>query len=172
MTLADRLRLAMQKAGMNQRELADAVGVKPPSVNGWLSEKAKFLRGENLLKAAAALGVSDDWLATGAGDMHIRAPAGPSQSVQLDPDILAASIKLIRMTFEILEVEFNQEEDGEPTALAYAYLLKLKQTNVTADNVVEFSKYFRAKPQGAGDDAGAGSAGASHRKKGERRGSG
>lgn len=66
-TLADRLRIAMQDAKINQKQLADAVGVKPPSVNGWLSEKSKFLRGENLLKAAQVLGVSDAWLATGKG---------------------------------------------------------------------------------------------------------
>lgn len=68
-SLADRLRAAMQDAEINQKQLADAVGVKPPSVNGWLSSKAKFLRGENLLKAARTLGVSQDWLATGRGSM-------------------------------------------------------------------------------------------------------
>lgn len=67
MTLSDRLRTAMLEAGLNQADLARACGVKPPSVSGWLSGKSKFLRGENLLRAAQALGVSDSWLATGKG---------------------------------------------------------------------------------------------------------
>jgi transcriptional regulator with XRE-family HTH domain len=66
-TLADRLREAMREAGMSQTDLAGRCGVKQPSVAGWLNEKAKFIRGANLLAAAKALGVSHDWLATGKG---------------------------------------------------------------------------------------------------------
>ncbi len=65
----------MRTAGLTQVELARACGVKPPSVNGWLSGKSKFLRGENLLKAARALRVSQDWLATGKGSMIPEAGA-------------------------------------------------------------------------------------------------
>ena len=57
----------MDEAGLSQADLARECGVKPPSVNGWLSGKSKFLRGENLLKAAKALNVSQSWLATGKG---------------------------------------------------------------------------------------------------------
>ncbi len=53
MSLSDRLTLAMSSAGISQADLARACKVKPPSVHGWLSGKAKFLRGENLLLAAA-----------------------------------------------------------------------------------------------------------------------
>lgn len=68
-TLAERIAAAMAHAGINQAELARRVGIKPPSVNGWFSGKAKYLRGENLLAAASALGVDQDWLATGRGSM-------------------------------------------------------------------------------------------------------
>lgn len=69
MTLSERIREAMREAGVSQVALAKACGVKPPSVNGWLSGKSKFLRGENLLKAASALKVSEEWLAEGRGPM-------------------------------------------------------------------------------------------------------
>ena len=69
MPLAERLKLAMKKSKISQVNLATACGVSPPSVNGWLSGKSKFLRGENLLSAAKALNVSPDWLATGEGRM-------------------------------------------------------------------------------------------------------
>lgn len=69
MSLADRLTLAMTRVGMTQAELARLCGVKPPSVNGWLSGKSKYLRGENLLLAASALKVNQQWLATGEGSM-------------------------------------------------------------------------------------------------------
>ena len=75
--LGSRLRFAMAKMGMTQAQLARACGVKPPSVNGWLNGKAKYLKGQNLLAAAKALNVSQDWLATGDGMMgpYEEAPA-------------------------------------------------------------------------------------------------
>lgn len=78
MSLSERIRVAMQAAGLSQVELARACGVKPPSVHGWLTGKAKFLRGENLLMAARALRVNQDWLATGVGDMHREPDTGPA----------------------------------------------------------------------------------------------
>ncbi len=68
-TLAERLTLAIEHAQITKAELARRVGISAPSVNGWFSGKAKFLRGENLLAAAKALGVSEAWLATGRGSM-------------------------------------------------------------------------------------------------------
>lgn len=85
MTLAERLNTAMERSGLTQAELARACGVKPPSVNGWLSGKSKYLRGENLLKAAAALRVNQQWLATGEGPMTIS--LGRSSNIEPGPDI-------------------------------------------------------------------------------------
>ena len=87
MTLAERLTTAMERSGITQAELARACGVKPPSVNGWLSGKSKFLRGENLLKAAAVLGVSQQWLATGEGPMAAAVAPSGSSNVELGPDV-------------------------------------------------------------------------------------
>lgn len=87
MTLAERLTTAMERSGITQAELARACGVKPPSVNGWLSGKSKFLRGENLLKAAAVLGVSQQWLATGEGPMTAAVAPSGSSNVELGPDV-------------------------------------------------------------------------------------
>lgn len=75
MNLADRLTLAMARIGMSQADLARACEVKPPSVHGWLNGKSKYLRGENLLRAAKALNVDQQWLATGEGNMQIPTTA-------------------------------------------------------------------------------------------------
>jgi transcriptional regulator with XRE-family HTH domain len=69
--LSDRLKQAMSLAGITQADLARACKVKPPSIHGWLNNKSKFLRGENLLLAATALKVNPAWLATGEGRMEI-----------------------------------------------------------------------------------------------------
>lgn len=85
MSLAKRLTAAMARAKLTQAELARACGVKPPSVHGWLSGKAKFLRGENLLSAARALGVRQQWLATGDGPMVSK--DGDAANTEPGPDL-------------------------------------------------------------------------------------
>lgn len=80
MVLSERIRAAMAAKGISQAELARAVGVKPPSIHGWLNGKAKFLRGENLLLAATALGVRQEWLATGVGPMTSGNQDAPAET--------------------------------------------------------------------------------------------
>lgn len=110
MALKDRLREAM--AGppkMTQAALARAVGVKQPTVNDWLSGRTKTIRGPILVRVAAALRVSPDWLATGRGqranysaseggvnygDMEARRA---SQIEKLDDVILATAELWVRM---------------------------------------------------------------------------
>jgi hypothetical protein len=120
---------------------------------------------EKLGAVAQALGVSlNDLMFV---DLSSVKTPSPSQLAQPDPEILAAAIKLVRLTFEALETEHDQEADGVPTALAYAYLQKRQQRVVTGENVVDFMKALRARSKGeSGDGQGIGSAGGSHRAKG------
>jgi len=69
-TLAERMARAV--AGppvVKQTELAAACGVKPPSVNDWLTGKTKRMDGVHLIKASEFLGVRPKWLALGLGPM-------------------------------------------------------------------------------------------------------
>jgi len=118
-TLADRLSTAMKKANVSQAELARLCGVKPPSVNGWLSGKSKFLRGENLLKAAAVLQVSEDWLATGQGEAN--APKRKAIA-RLDAELLAAAYFFLDNTFKVLGKRFSMASDASLFADVYEWL--------------------------------------------------
>lgn len=86
-TLSERMALAMEHAGINQAVLAKRVGIAAPSVHSWLSGKAKFLRGANLLAAAKAMGVNETWLATGNGTMlnAVRPSDEPPSAQHSDP---------------------------------------------------------------------------------------
>ena len=117
MSLAQRLTNAMAIKGISQAELARACNVKPPSVHGWLSGKAKFLRGENLLLAAAALGVSQQWLATGEGAMQAAAGSAPvAIDLENNPDYPA--IRRVRFRLSAgasgFGVDYSHSEDGAP----------------------------------------------------------
>ncbi|HCN47056.1 MAG TPA: peptidase [Pseudomonas sp.] len=70
-TLQERLRQIMVgPPKISQAALARACGIKPPSVNDWLSGKTKTIEGQNLLLAAEFLKVTPMWLATGKGAMR------------------------------------------------------------------------------------------------------
>lgn len=97
MSLADRLTAAMAHAGISQAQLARSCKVAPPSVHGWLSGKSKFLRGENLLCAAATLGVRQQWLATGDGPMLPTEGErlAPAQATEYLPGFESLSIPVL-----------------------------------------------------------------------------
>lgn len=61
-----------------------------------------------------------------------------SQSVRIDPDTIAAALQLVRLSFLNLGLEIDQEENGEPLAAAYEFLMARKEHAVTASNLLEF----------------------------------
>ena len=76
-TLADRFEELSRNLPRGwQADLARACKVKPPSVAGWLSGKAKSMSDENLLCAAAFFKVNPTWLATGLGP-KVSEPMSP-----------------------------------------------------------------------------------------------
>lgn len=74
-TLSDRLKAALAESALTQADLARACSIKAPSVNAWISGRTKNLRGENLVRIAAALQVNIAWLANGQGPMRPAAGA-------------------------------------------------------------------------------------------------
>ena len=54
------IRRLREAVNMSQTELARACKVSPPSVSDWESGKTRMIDGENLVKAAAALGVTPE----------------------------------------------------------------------------------------------------------------
>ncbi|MCG9026732.1 helix-turn-helix domain-containing protein [Laribacter hongkongensis] len=69
MALSDRLKLALAQSGKTRAELTKHIGIKAPSMTAWLDGTTKNIKSENLLKAAAFLGVSAEWLVSGKGEM-------------------------------------------------------------------------------------------------------
>lgn len=72
---SDRLKKEMKNNGLNQRKLAEKLGVHPKTVQNWVGGKFRPEMGV-LKELADALGVSVTWLATGAtrtGKMDVLA---------------------------------------------------------------------------------------------------
>jgi len=66
-TLKQRINERMAALGITNAQLAKMAKVKPPTSYHWASGKTQSIKGEPLLLAAKALGVTPEWLATGRG---------------------------------------------------------------------------------------------------------
>ncbi|HYG07319.1 MAG TPA: helix-turn-helix transcriptional regulator [Stenotrophomonas sp.] len=177
MTIGQRLLELRLEAGLTQPEMAALADTSKQYVSQLEKGANKIPNGQMLEAWARHFGVSIQWLATGKGPRTPSpaaagdAPAPTSHPVTLDPEILAAAIKLIRLTFRHLEVAHDPEEDGVPTALAYQYLVARQQSVVSSDNVVDFGKYLRKALEAAGDEGitGTRGTGEGHRRASPRR---
>jgi hypothetical protein len=100
-------------------------------------------------------------------------PYSFSHRLRIDPEMIAAAIKLVRLSFENLDLVFDNEQDGVPLAFAYEYLLDREQRDVTAENLVDFSKKLAERLRAKADDETAGDVvggvGGGNRNAGERR---
>jgi transcriptional regulator with XRE-family HTH domain len=125
LTLSERIRDRLNELEMTAAELARQVGIKPPSVFLWLDGTTKSIKGQNLLRAAAALKVTPDWLATGKGPKLLDASSTPQ------------TVKETRSYY------------GDPLIGEAIELLEKMQPRERAD-AVSFLKVFAAKKGGTG----------------------
>ena len=92
-TLAERMQAALASSGKKQADLVTATGAKASSVTNWIGGRTSNLKGENLSKAAACLGVSPVWLAAGIGEMKNETAWPFSKFSQADYEALAPEVK-------------------------------------------------------------------------------
>lgn len=67
MNIGDRVRRARKKAGLTQKQLGDAVGVRQATISDL--EKGESRSSSYLVQISRVCDVNADWLATGKGDM-------------------------------------------------------------------------------------------------------
>lgn len=79
-TLKTRIAEALQESGYSQTDLAVACGVRPASVNGWISGQTKSLKSSSANRAATFLGVNPLWLIEGKGPKRAN-PRAAQESV-------------------------------------------------------------------------------------------
>lgn len=65
-----RLSYAMKMRGVKIVDLANALGIKQPSVSYWLSGETKNMRGIYVSKVCNYLGIPPEWLFSGEGDFQ------------------------------------------------------------------------------------------------------
>lgn len=89
--LADRIRLARQRTGLSQAELADHASVTPSAVAQWENPRGTQPGLTHLVRIAAAMNVTLDWLATGSGARPSKKTSNPAESPAVVLDVFAQS---------------------------------------------------------------------------------
>lgn len=92
-TFGDRLAGARDAAGLDQKSLADKLGVKTTTIAGWEND-LKEPRANRLQMLSGIVGVSMSWLLTGEGD----GPDAPGHETELSEDIsdLLSEMRVLR----------------------------------------------------------------------------
>lgn len=80
-SVRERIRAAMQRAGVTQGQLAEACGVTGPAVNQWLTGKTRQIDPGHLVHVASCTNTSLKWLMTGEGAPG-RRPQDPLTSAE------------------------------------------------------------------------------------------
>jgi transcriptional regulator with XRE-family HTH domain len=74
-----RIRALRLARGIDQKALAKAAGIKPPSLSQLESGKSKKLKGSTLLGIATALKANPVWINTGKGDPFLTTISDPEE---------------------------------------------------------------------------------------------
>ena len=113
-TFGDRLAGAREAAGLSQKDLAKALGVKLTTLVAWENDTSEP-RANRLQMVAGLLGVSLGWLITGQGD-GLDAPDGV---VEIPADIAALMQEMRKLRAQMVQTidRMGQVEKQLQTAL-------------------------------------------------------
>lgn len=137
-----RIKLAVRRPGYTQAGLAKACKIAPPSVSDWITGETKMIEGMNLVRAAAYLETSAEWIMTGRPDP--KRPAASSQPARLDLETMAEAMLLLGMVADVKG--WKRPENVNSSALAVVYELLVEDASESSkSNVVDFMKRFNAR---------------------------
>lgn len=131
-TIGERIRQEREAQGISRAALGAAVGRGYSYIAELENDGIK--RGSHIPAIAKALGVTPEWLETGKGDKRANpAVQSHSQSMKLDPVILAESIAALRQVAKRRGWDYDPETHAESTCYAYELWHELPAAPSTAD---------------------------------------
>lgn len=127
--------------GLTKTGLAKACGKAQPSISQWFNDNdskpaTQMIMADNLIAAARYLGVTPEWIMTGADWFNRSAEA--SQPVRIEVSKITETAKILGRLFERRGARFDIEEDADIFSEVYA-LLDQMPSNPSQDATVEFT---------------------------------
>lgn len=105
-TIAERLKLAREKAGLNQDELAKRAGVSQGTIANIENSIRKQPR--QLLSIARALNVNPEWLQSGKGKAEIIAHSGTHHVSEQASEVWPVHTSKVKQALSVLETALTQ----------------------------------------------------------------
>lgn len=97
--MGQRLRLAIDRAGLMQRQVADTMNVSERSVRNWVADRHRPEPGQ-LLRLADVLGVDPGWLLTGSAGLDGAAVLTELRDLRAAQRELLAEVLAVRRLLE------------------------------------------------------------------------
>lgn len=94
-TVGERIREALEDAGLEPADLVKRLGMTRTAVKYWLDGTTKHIRPEHLFPAAKALQVSPEWLGTGQGEKRPSARGAEQTSAYVVQHLSGDEQKLL-----------------------------------------------------------------------------
>lgn len=151
---------ARTAGGRTKKDAAIDLNLSPSFLSQLLAGKP--MGGDLARKIETATGNSHGWMDVPheggrVGDLE---PASylMSQPARPTAETLAASIRLVRLACENLDIDFDPESavDAAIVLLASDYLAARDEHEITVDNVVDFTKRLRARTRAVDGESGGG----------------
>jgi transcriptional regulator with XRE-family HTH domain len=151
--IGDRLKELRTGAGMNQPEFASIVGTSKQYVSQLESGKNLMPSGEFMEGWARHFDVSPRWLVSGSGSKYAATSAvHHSQTLRLDPDMIAETHRVLRELYEESGRVFSIEEEPERFVQVYQIRAGMSE-EPSQDEWIKFGrKLIVLPPQGATKD--------------------
>jgi transcriptional regulator with XRE-family HTH domain len=98
-TMGSRLRLAIQRAGFTQAQVAEIVGRDPQTIRNWVADRHNPSP-EQLVKVADLLDVDAGWLQTGASGLDSSSVLSELRELRAGQRQLLAELLALRRSIE------------------------------------------------------------------------
>ena len=105
--IGGRIKHMREQRGMTQPELAEAIGIKQPSMSDIESGKSKSPSAINLLKIAHALDANPWWLATGEGEPTALASAQQREWAELFASLPEGKRRALMAAARVLKEDYH-----------------------------------------------------------------
>ena len=162
-TWARRIEERLKLGHQGPSDLARACKIKPSSISEWFgraSKTTKMISGDNLVAAAKFLGVTEEWIMTGAAPIE----RSVSQPERLDHERLLTSIQFLEKLFAAHHEPYVIPQELPLLAAVYDELVTASEPNMV-DMTIRFGNLLGGKD---GRQGKAGSTGSDDRGKVQR----
>lgn len=134
-----RLTEARENRGIGKSELARLVGVSPATLTNWENGKVESIKGENLMRVAAALNVSESWLMHGdEHDLQRLLPGAQRVTVLGDDDEHPDHVRipLVKLRLSAGITGFQTDPEFGDTSSVHRPLRWLEVNNYAPDRLI------------------------------------